>query len=83
MGTFTYSIVVCWHPEDKVFIAYSPEFGTTASAYGSTPKQAMKEFVDVLLPHLIEIYTETGMVLPCPRLWDSYDNPTDHGVTYV
>lgn len=69
-GVMTYSVVVSWHPEDKYFIAYSPEFGRTVSCTGATHQDAVRELMEVVLPSVIDIYKEEGLVLPSPKLWE-------------
>ena len=58
-----YSYRVAWSDTDNAWIAISPEFGRTVSAFGDTPQEAMTE-LDIARGGVIEIYASESHPLP-------------------
>lgn len=59
----TYSMLIQWSDEDKLFIVSLPEFGPYCHTHGKTYEEAAKMGQEVL-ESLIESYTAWGKALP-------------------
>lgn len=58
-----YSYRIAWSDADNCWIAISPEFGRTVSAFGDTAQDAMAE-LDIAIAGVIETYNAESWTLP-------------------
>ena len=67
MMTQTYSILIQWSDEDKLYIASLPEFGPYVRTHGNTYSQALQS-AEELLKTMLEHYQAQGKELPQPAI---------------